>query len=295
MIKEWLESYQPANRDQATAALREIMQQVALAGLYRGGFYEKAAFYGGTALRIFYGLDRFSEDLDFSLLADDPGFSFQPYLDAIVTEFASQGMRVSIREKDKRIQSSVESAFLKSETVWKELVLDGILPQQGMGQVANIKIKIEVDKLPPAGFETEEKLLTQPFSFYVKCFTLPDLFAGKMHALLFRKWKDNVKGRDWYDMEWYIKKGVPLNLSHFLQRAIGSGNWKKKAITEAEFRHLLSEKIDSVNMDRVKSDISRFIPNQDRIAIWSPKYFHDLSTQLKFNDAHPQISSTQTR
>jgi hypothetical protein len=261
MIKEWLESYHPVDRDQATAALREIMQEVALAGLYRAAFYEKAAFYGGTALRIFYGLDRFSEDLDFS-----------------------------VREKTKTIQSNVESAFLKSETIWKELVLDGVLPQQGLGQVANIKIKLEVDKRPPLGFDTEEKLLTRPFSFYVKCFTLPDLFAGKMHALLFRRWQNNVKGRDWYDMEWYIKKGIPLNLSHFLQRAIGSGNWKKNTITEAEFRDLLSDKIDTVNMNRVKEDISRFIPDQDRLKIWSPQYFHDLAGKLKIEHGKENLA-----
>jgi len=99
-------------------------------------------------------------------------------------------MQVSVHEKAKTIATNIESAFLKSETIWKELVLEGVLPQQGIGQVANIKIKIEVDKHPPLGFDTEDKLLTQPFSFYVKCFTLPDLFAGKMHALLFRKWKN---------------------------------------------------------------------------------------------------------
>jgi predicted nucleotidyltransferase component of viral defense system len=281
MIKEWLDSYKPADRDQATAALREIMQQVALAGLYRAGFYERAAFYGGTALRIFYGLDRFSEDLDFSLLAEDLNFSFEPYLDAIVVEFQSQGMQVSIHEKAKSVRTNVESAFLRSETVWRELVLDGVVLQQGMGQVAHIKIKIEVDKRPPLGFDTEEKLLIQPFSFYVKCFSLPDLFAGKMHALLFRKWQNNVKGRDWYDMEWYIKKGVPLKLSHFLARAIGSGDWKKGDVTKREFRELLNKKIDAVDMERVKDDIRRFIPDQDRIAIWSPKYFHELAEKLK--------------
>ena len=281
MIKEWLDSYKPGDRDQATAALREIMQQVALAGLYRAGFYEKAAFYGGTALRIFYSLDRFSEDLDFSLLKEDHDFRFEPYLDAIVAEFQSQGMRVSIHEKAKSVRTNVESAFLRSETVWKELVLDGVVSQQGIGQVAHIKIKIEVDKRPPLGFDTEEKLLTQPFSFYVKCFSLPDLFAGKMHALLFRKWQNNVKGRDWYDMEWYIKRGVPLKLSHFLARAIGSGDWKKSDMTEREFKEMLNKKINEVNMERVKDDIRRFIPSQDRIVIWSPKYFHDLAEKMK--------------
>jgi len=110
------------------------------------------------------------------------------------------------------------------------------------------------------------------------------LFAGKMHALLFRKWQNNVKGRDWYDMEWYIKKGVSLNLSHFLNRAVESGNWQKDTITDAEFRKLLNEKIDSVNMERVKDDIRRFIPNEGRIAIWSPKYFHDLVEKLQIEE-----------
>lgn len=289
MIKEWLASYQPKGRDEATAALREIMQQVALAGLSRGNFFEKAAFYGGTALRIFYGLDRFSEDLDFSLLVEDADFSFKPYMDAIIGEFASQGMEVSIREKEKKAQTHIESAFLKSETIWKELVLEGIIPEQAvMQQIPAIKIKIEVDKYPPPGFETEEKLLTQPFSFYVKCFALSSLFAGKMHALLFRKWQNNVKGRDWYDMEWYIRKGVPMNLSHFLQRAIGSGDWSKKTITAAEFQNLLTKKIDTVNMGRVKEDIGRFISDPGRLSIWSPKYFHDLAAQLKLDATEAQ-------
>lgn len=182
------------------------MQEITLAGLYRAGFFEKAAFYGGTALRIFYELDRFSEDLDFSLLVVNRDFSLNRYLDAIVAEFEALGIIVSIREKEKQIQNNIESAFLKSETIWKELVLEGILPQNGLEQKANIKIKIEVDIEPPLGFKTEEKLLLKPYSFYVKCFTISDLFAGKMHALLFRKWKDNVKGRDWYDMECTLKK-----------------------------------------------------------------------------------------
>jgi hypothetical protein len=281
MIKEWLDSYQPANREEAKDALREIMQEIALAGLNRAGFFEKAAFYGGTALRIFYGLDRFSEDLDFSLLARNPDFSLEKYQNAIVSEFAALGMQVSITEKKKTIKNNINSAFLKSETIWKELVLEEIIPQNGLKEVANIKIKIEVDIEPPLGFVTEEKLLLQPFSFYVKCLSLPDLFAGKMHALLFRKWGTNVKGRDWYDMEWYIKKGYELNLDHFLLRAIDSGDWKKDKISETEFRALLSEKIDKVKLDFVKADISRFIKDPKKLEIWSPQYFHDLANKLK--------------
>ena len=283
MIKEWLETYKPANKDEALQALREIMQEIALAGLYRAGFFEKAAFYGGTALRIFYGLNRFSEDLDFSLLKVDSDFSLDKYLEAILVEFDSLGMKVSVKEKQKTIHSNIESAFLKSETIWNELDLENIIPQNGLDQKANIKIKLEVDTEPPLGFETEEKLLLKPFSFYVKCFTISDLFAGKMHALLFRKWKDNVKGRDWYDMEWYIKKGVSLNLKHFLLRAQDSSDWTKESITEEEFRELLKSKIDSVNLIRIKADIARFIPNQTVLNIWSANYFNDLTSHLKIN------------
>lgn len=284
MIKEWLANYKPTNRDEATQALREIMQQIALAGLYRMGFFEKAAFYGGTALRIFYQLDRFSEDLDFSLLQPDANFSFENYLPGLLTEFESLGLQVSVREKIKSNRSTIESAFLKSETIWRELVLENIIPQNGINNTAAIKIKLEVDKNPPLHFETEERLLLQPFSFYVKCFTLPDLFAGKMHALLFRKWGANVKGRDWYDMEWYIKKGVVLNLNHFLVRAIDSGDWNKEKISDQEFRTLLLEKINTVNMTRVKADISRFIAHPDRLNLWTVKYFTDLTALLKIKN-----------
>jgi hypothetical protein len=282
MIKEWLEEYHPSNQDEAEQALREIMQETALAALQRAGFFEKAAFYGGTALRIFYGLDRFSEDLDFSLLQPEPHFSLDKYLEAIRLEFLSLGMDVSVREKQKAIQNNIESAFLKSETLWRELVLEGVIPQNGLNQPARITIKLEVDIDPPMGFDTEEKLLLRPFSCYIKCFTLPDLFAGKMHALLFRKWKNNVKGRDWFDMEWYIQKGVPLHLRHFVRRAIDSGDWKGETMTSDQFRRLLSERIDQVNMERVKADIRRFIPRPEELELWSSRYFHDLASKLTF-------------
>lgn len=282
MIREWLDEYKPGNKAQAEAALREIMQELALAGLQRAGFFEKAAFYGGTALRIFYGLDRFSEDLDFSLLMADDHFSLEPYFEAIVTEFAAAGMQVTIREKKKSVQSSIESAFLKSETVWRELTLDGVLPQTGINAVPTIKIKLEVDRQPPPGFETEEKLLLKPFSFYVKCFTLSSLFAGKMHALLFRKWQKRVKGRDWYDLEWYIKKSIPLNMHHFLLRAKDTGDWKPENMKADDVMQLLRSKINSVSFNGIKDDIVRFIPDDKVLDIWSAQYFTDLIKHLKF-------------
>lgn len=281
MIKEWIESYNPKNKEEAQLALREIMQEITLAGLQRSSFFEKAAFYGETALRIFHNLDRFSEDLDFSLLHTEQNFSLEKYQHAIINEFASLGMNVSISEKQKVKQNNINSAFLKSETIWRELKLETIIPQNGLDTKANIKIKIEVDTEPPLNFKTEEKLLLKPFSFYVKCFTLPDLFAGKMHALLFRKWGTNVKGRDWYDMEWYIKKGIKLDLGHFLTRAQDSGDWEGESISEIEIRDLLSKKIDTVNMNYVKADVIRFIKDPTQLDIWSTTYFHDLVSHLK--------------
>jgi len=155
------------------------------------------------------------EDLDFSLLEKNNSFELKPYLDAVVAEFLSLGLKVSIIEKDKIIESAIDSAFLKSDSIWKEIQLEEVYPQLHLGSLPSIKIKLEVDTLPPLGFETENKLLIKPFSFYVHCYTLPCLFAGKMHDLLFRKWKNRVKGRDWFDFEWYVKNGISLSLSHF--------------------------------------------------------------------------------
>jgi predicted nucleotidyltransferase component of viral defense system len=281
MIKEWIQEYKPQNKEQAESALREIMQEVTLAGLQRTGFFEKAAFYGGTALRIFYGLNRFSEDLDFSLLEINPDFSLEPYFEGIIKEFEAIGMKVSIREKKKTNNTNIDSAFLKSETVWRELILDGIIPQAGVQASPSIKIKIEIDREPPLGFETEEKLLLRPFSFYVKCFTLPNLFAGKMHALLFRKWGTRVKGRDWYDLEWYIKKGMALDLHHFLLRAQDTGDWTEDSITENQLITLLKAKIDAVSFGGIREDIIRFIPDASALDIWSPQYFKDLVDKIK--------------
>ncbi len=282
MIKEWIAGYSPQNENDVLAAMREIMQEIALAGLSRTDFYERAAFYGGTALRIFYGLDRFSEDLDFSLLIPDAEFSLEPYFDAMITEFNALGITVSIKEKDKKEKTAIESAFLKSETVWKELVLEGIVQQSKVVISSSIKIKIEVDRNPPLGFETEEKLLIRPFSFYVKCFSLSSLFAGKIHALLFRKWKNRVKGRDWYDLEWYIKKGVPINLDHFLLRAKDSGDWQEETITPEQIMVLLKEKIKTVSFDNIKDDIVRFVKDDELLKIWNQTYFNDLVEKLKF-------------
>ena len=282
MIKEWMEEYNPQNEEEILSALREIMQEITLAGLSRTDFFEKAAFYGGTALRIFYGLDRYSEDLDFSLLKPDSNFSIEPYFKAILDEFKSLGLTVSIKKKKK--QTAIDSAFLKAETIWQEIVLEDIIKETGVRSNKTLKIKIEVDRQPPINFKTEEKLLLRPFSFYVKCFTKPSLFAGKMHALLFRTWKNRVKGRDWYDLEWYIKKGIPLDVNHFLTRAKDTNNWKDDSISNEQITELLDTKIKLVSFSSIKEDVVRFIKNDDVLNIWSSEYFKDLIEKIKFEN-----------
>ncbi len=284
MIKEWIAEYNPQNEEEILAALREIMQEITLAGLSRTDFFEKAAFYGGTALRIFYGLDRYSEDLDFSLLEPNTNFSIEPYFNPILDEFSALGLTVSIKEKKKTKQTVIDSAFLKAETIWKEIVLEDIIKEAGVRSNKTLKIKIEVDRQPPLNFKTEEKLLLRPFSFYVKCFAKPSLFSGKLHALLFRKWKNRVKGRDWYDLEWYIKKGIPLDVNHFLTRAKETNDWQEDNISNEQIIELLDMKINSVSFSNVKDDVVRFIKNDEVLNIWSAKYFKDLIAKIKFEN-----------
>lgn len=285
MIKDWMSEYQPQNEDEILSALREIMQEITLAGLSRTDFFEKAAFYGGTALRIFYGIDRYSEDLDFSLLKPDADFSIEPYFKAILDEFKSLGLTVSINEVKKKRKTAIKSAFLKAETIWQEIVLIDMIKETGVRSNKTLKIKIEVDRNPPLNFKTEEKLLLRPFSFYVKCYTKPCLFAGKLHALLFRKWKNRVKGRDWYDLEWYIKKGIPLDVNHFFTRAKDSGDWNRESISKEEIIELIVLKINAVSFKNIKEDITKFLENEDHLKIWSPKYFLDLIEKMKFENA----------
>ncbi len=270
MFDEMLAAYAPKSQQEQLNALHEVMQQITLAGLARGGFMEKAAFYGGTCLRIFHGLERFSEDMDFSLLTPDRAFRLEPYFEAVAEEFALMGQKVTLTAKKKTKQSAVQSAFLKSETAQYDLQLE-------RGRA--IKIKIEVDTDPPLGFATEQKLLLQPYSFFTRCYSLPCLFAGKMHALLFRAWQNRVKGRDWYDFEWYIRKGIPMNWAHFCERSRTFNG--DEEMTPERFRNLLRARLSSVPIEQVKADVLPFVRRTEETDIWTTDYFLQLAERLK--------------
>ena len=251
-------------------AIFEVNQQVILAGLYSGGFFESAAFYGGTCLRIFHGLQRFSEDMDFSLLAQDGAFDFSKYFQPIVDAFALVGREVEIKKKNKKNFGEVESAFLKDNTD----VYDVMFQTE-----KSIKIKIEVDTCPPLNFKTEQKLLLQPHSFMTRCFTLPDLFAGKMHALVYRAWKNRVKGRDWYDFEWYVRNGVALDFAHLAERC---KQFNGEDITPESFKDKLIERLSTADIKQVKEDVLPFVRNLKELDIWSNDYFVQLASLMKF-------------
>lgn len=260
-------------RDDELNAVHEIMQQVTLAALYREGFFHRAAFYGGTCLRIFHGIKRFSEDMDFSLLEKNDSFTLEPYFDAIIKEFTSIGRKVEISKKNKKNISNIESAFLKDNTEVYDLAFN---------TERTVKVKIEVDKNPPLNFNTEHRLLLLPFSFMTRCFTIPGLYAGKMHALLFRSWRNRVKGRDWYDFEWYVRNNYPINFKHLKERAIQTGNAIDKEFTRDHFLALLKNKIKKTNIDMVKADVLPFIQEPEALNIWSTDYFIRLADMIKF-------------
>ena len=251
-------------------ALYEVMQQVVLSGLYRGGFFKEAAFYGGTCLRIFHGLRRYSEDMDFSLLAKNPDFTLEPYFPAIIEEARLLGRTVTITKKDKRTFGKVESAFLKDNTDVYNLTFQ---------TEKALKIKIEVDVNPPLEFSTEQKLLMQPFSFTTRCFTLPDLYAGKMHALTFRAWKNRIKGRDWYDFEWYVRNRVTLDFEHLKVR---TKEFNDIDLTKELFLELLKERISKADIDVVKADVIPYIIDKRELDIWSNDYFLQLADMIMF-------------
>jgi predicted nucleotidyltransferase component of viral defense system len=269
IFEQMLSAYNATTTTAKRNATYEVMQQITLAGLQRGGFFEKAAFYGGTCLRIFHGLGRYSEDMDFTLLQEDRSFNIESYFPTIIAEFKALGRDVVITKKEKKNFGRVESAFLKDDTHVYNLSFQ---------TEKSLKIKIEVDTVPPLGFKTEQKLLLQPYSFMTRCVTLPDLFAGKMHALVYRAWGQRVKGRDWYDFEWYVRNGVPLDFEHFRQRAI---DFNGEDLTYEKFLELLTERLATTDINMVKRDVLPFVKNPSELQIWSNDYFVQLAGMMK--------------
>jgi predicted nucleotidyltransferase component of viral defense system len=283
-VMRMLARYERRRVEDDVKALREILQEIALLGLWRSRFFEKAAFYGGTALRIIYGMDRYSEDLDFSLLKPAAEFDLSRYSSALEKEIRSFGFEATVTRKVKSAQSTIESAFLKADTLKQLLVInttESLTRNVPPGQV--LKIKIEVDTDPPPGFDTETRFLLQPIPFSVRAFSLPDMFAGKMHAVLCRGWKGRVKGRDWYDLVWYAANHPQLHLEHLEQRMIQSGHLKEQQRLTAEKLSAIAETvIERLDVNQARREVEPFVKDPETLTIWSRDFFRDVIRRIVF-------------
>ena len=284
-VGRMLARYERKTTEDSARALREILQEIALLGLWRSKFFDKAAFYGGTALRLLYGLDRFSEDLDFSLLAPSSTFELSRYGDSLGAELAAFGFDVRFEARAVRTEHAVQSAFLKADTLQQMLVIDaGESALSGVPRGQVLEIKLEVDTDPPPGFATQVRYLLQPVAFPVRLYALPDLFAGKMHAVLCRRWQDRVKGRDWYDLVWYVTHHPVLHLGHLEQRMRQSGHWQREGpLTEMDFRGLLEQAIDDLNVEQARKEVEVFVRDPGGLAIWSRDFFHDVVRRISMH------------
>lgn len=282
VVSQMLGRYPLGSLGDRLRALREVLQQLALLGLWRARFYEHAALYGGTALRVVHGLDWFSEDLDFSLLASDGGFGFDRFNAALQTELRAHGFEVHVQTKVKARRSAIQSTFIKADT--RAQLIEIRTPEsliRGVPPGHTLRITVEVDTDPPGGFSTEVRYLLSPIPFAVRVFALPDLFAGKLHAVLCRRWRTRVKGRDWYDLVWFAGHHPELRLEHLEARMVQSGHWPAgKPLTAARLRERLAATIDAVDLAQARSEVEPFVRDPDSLALWSPSFFHDVASRI---------------
>lgn len=280
IFKDLLEGYRLRTTADYETALREILQEICLLGLWRGKFFEHAAFYGGTALRLFHNLNRFSEDLDFSLLRPGRDFHLKDYFIYVRQELEGFGLRAEIEEKK---TGQVESAFIKADT--RALIITASAPDE-MAQNVHpgrlLKVKFEIDTDPPGGFETETRYLFRPIPFSVKLYKPSSLFAGKMHALLGRQWKGRVKGRDWYDFLFYITKDIPLNLEHLRRRLVQTGHVKpEEDFSPGVLKTMLIEAIDRLDLEQALKDVRPFIADAGELEAWSKGLFLAAAERIR--------------
>lgn len=281
-VRGMLDRYACQTREDYVNALREILQEIALLGLWRRKFFEHAALYGGTALRVLHGLDRYSEDLDFSLLKPDPSFSLGAYGDALKREIASFGFSVDFEHRKKRASAPIDSAFLKTNT-YKQLIVVQAAGDllRDLHPAKKLRIRLEVDTDPPAGFQTETRFVLQPIPFSVRVYSLPDLLAGKLHAILCRKWKRRVKGRDWYDLVWYAGRYPEVRISHLESRMRQSGDYREdEQLTSEKLHELLARAVNELGMEQVRREVAPFVRDQRALDVWSRTFFRTIAERI---------------
>lgn len=282
LIEQMIARYEVKNIQDKKNAVKEVMQELVLCGLSRAGFFQKAAFYGGTALRIFYGLDRFSEDLDFSLISSDENFKLELFFPTLEKEIQAFGLDVVIDSKIKTQDSNVASPFLKGNT--KEHLLLFFPKGTEYDSVPKnevIKIKFEVDTNPPEYATYERKYRLNPLPYEVQLYDMPSLFAGKIHAVIGRAWKRRIKGRDLYDYVFYMSRQTPVNLKHLVARLIQSGHLdEKKEYALEDIKNILFQRFDEIDYAQAKEDVLPFIKDVSSVALWGADFFKQITNDL---------------
>jgi predicted nucleotidyltransferase component of viral defense system len=279
-LNDMLNAYQPKTPTDYQNALREIVQEITLLGLWRGGFFGHAAFYGGTALRIFHGLRRFSEDLDFTRLSPNDDSRLDRYLPGIATELESWGFTFEADARSDGDRTGIESAFLKGNTqlnlihVGAPADLARRLPRSQA-----LRIKLEMDLQPPPNATTEVRTQLLPSPYQVTLYDLGSLFAGKLHAVLCRGWKSRIKGRDFYDFVWYVGRQIKPNLVHLEARMRQSGHWDGESITPEILQNLLRERFSSIDFKKAAAEVRIFLSDPRELDLWSQDFFNDLAVR----------------
>jgi len=282
VLESLISKYAISAPDDYESALKEIVQYLALLGLWRVKFFEHAAFYGGTALRLFYGLRRFSEDMDFSLLRKTDGFNLSTYLEAIKKELEGFGFQMSVDRKEKGAEAQIESAFIKGNTIKNLLAIS--VPESYTAKIhrnKQLKVKIEVDVDPPGNAEYDVETLLMPIPFQVKLFSKPDLFAGKLHAVICRQWKTRVKGRDLYDFLWYLGNNIPCRRKHLQSRMVQTGHWPaNRELTNDDLLEMLKSRFRAISFEEAKEDVAPFLKDHHELDLWSMDFFLTVADRL---------------
>lgn len=282
IIEQMISKYEIKNTNDEVNALKEIIQEIVLAGLSRGGFFEEVAFYGGTALRIFYKLDRFSEDLDFALISPNKQFDLSIYFKFIEKELKAYGLNLEINTKQKNIDSNIKSAFLKGDTL--EHILK-FFPNEESHKydhlLKDIKIKFEVDINPQMGATYEEKYKLLPNPHQIKLYDKQSLLAGKIHAILCRGWKSRTKGRDLYDYIFFLANDTKVNIELIKNKLIDSKYINSNDNFDINtLKDLLINKFNEIDYVEAKEDVIPFIKNVNSLTLWSKEFFISITEKL---------------
>jgi len=285
IIQQMIDKYNPKTLEDKKHAIKEVLQEVVLAGLSKTDFFSHAAFYGGTALRIFYGMDRFSQDLDFSLLVNDDRFDINIYLRPISTTMNSLGLDFEVTKKEKSSDSNIDSAFIKGNT--RETFITIYPSSSDSSQIIHnekIIIKFEIDVNPPLFATTEIKYRLLPFPYQVRVYDKKSLFAGKIHAVIARSWKNRVKGRDLYDYIYYLSLNTGVNLKHLEARLKQTKTIEDDVVlTKRLLIEILEKRFENIDYEKAKLDVRPFIKDHDRLELWSNDFFKSITQEIKID------------